>query len=625
IEDAEQRLLEAAETYLEENCEKKIQVSGKCDDIFFRKFGIFIACGQMVGIVSEELDIDREIRAIKVKKYLENEEQPYRYELTLSDFLDTNGFKDLVNDVNKFPDEIESNIRPVKEWTKRSWRDVMETFRMMFDPEGEYFTELIKPLAVHTAQLIVGTNSQQFELVGIRFIPNANHNANAFQSTAGRLIHFTVNQDGITEWTIPVSSYSLNNSYPYYVYARCSKTAASGTIIATTEQIKLEAKDGYYHFWIGVLNTPQDGVRSWNPNYGYTEIAGQTITTGIIKDKNSNLVIDLTKGTLTGYGNITDKPDLSGFASKSELKVLGDEISLSVTREINGVKQDLSKIEAKADQINIQVEGLKDGDTLVSYINLSKTTAIISSKRIKLEGYITANEHFKIDEDGDMECINGKFSGQITATSGTIGGFSIASSYIGVAASGTETTGATGFSISPTLIRYSNSSIWAGFGSYVFPASMGGSFNCPMRISMNTGEYSSDYKYGNIGIYLNVSGKATYDDVELSGNHALYIPEGYITGFRLRPRRISSTTTLTNLDSWIFGIGSNTFTLYLPSSPKDGQIYFIRKVTSGNINITVSNSAHKLRRNWNAEDTSVTLKDGNMAIIMWDNVNKYWT
>ena len=30
--------------------------------------------------------------------------------------------------------------------------------------EGDYFTELIKPLAVHTAQLIVGTNSQQMDL-----------------------------------------------------------------------------------------------------------------------------------------------------------------------------------------------------------------------------------------------------------------------------------------------------------------------------------------------------------------------------------------------------------------------------------------------------------------------------
>ena len=135
----------------------------------------------MVGVYSEQLDIDREIRVTKIKRYIEKDGTPsYRYELTLSDFLESNGFKDLVDDVNKVPEEIEDAVKPVREHTKRSWRDVMETLGMMFDPEGDYFTELIKPLAVHTAQLIVGTNSQQMELIGMKFIPNAD-NGQLFQ------------------------------------------------------------------------------------------------------------------------------------------------------------------------------------------------------------------------------------------------------------------------------------------------------------------------------------------------------------------------------------------------------------------------------------------------------------
>lgn len=101
---------------------------------------LFIACGQMVGVYSNQLKIDREIRVTKVKRYIENDDKPaYRYELTLSDFLQGNGFKDLVNDVDKFPDEIEDKVKPVREWTKRSWRDVMETLGMMFDPEGVFY------------------------------------------------------------------------------------------------------------------------------------------------------------------------------------------------------------------------------------------------------------------------------------------------------------------------------------------------------------------------------------------------------------------------------------------------------------------------------------------------------
>ena len=322
------QLQEEAQAWLDGKCEKRIQLRGKCDEVIFRLQNIFIACGQMVGVYSEQLDIDREIRVTKVKRYIEKDGTPsYRYELTLSDFLESNGFKYLVDDVNKVPEEIEDAVKPVREHTKRSWRDVMETLGMMFDPEGDYFTELIKPLAVHTAQLIVGTNSQQMELIGMKFIPNADNDANYFKNTTGKLVHFTVSEE-IREWVIPAASFRLNNSLAYYVYAKCPKEGGNGSIYVSERQIKLEDETGYYHFWVGVLNTPEEGVRSWLPNYGYTEIAGQTITTGLIKDKLARLVIDLVNAKITadngatiegkvtfksgtsGYNNISDRPNL---------------------------------------------------------------------------------------------------------------------------------------------------------------------------------------------------------------------------------------------------------------------------------------------------------------------------
>lgn len=306
IDKAEKQLLEEAQTWLDEHCEKRVQLKGKCDEVLFRQMNLFIACGQMVGVYSDQLKIDREIRVTKVKRYIENDNKPaYRYELTLSDFLQGNGFKDLVDDVNKMPGEIEDHVRPVKEWTKRSWRDVMETLGMMFDPEGDYFTELIKPLAVHTAQLIVGTNSQQMDLVGLKFIPNADNDPNYFKNTAGKLVHFTVSETGVREWSIPAASFRLSNSLAYYVYAKCPREGSSGSILVSERQIKLLDDANYYHFWVGTLNTPENSVRSWNPNSGYTEIAGQTITTGVIKDKLARLIIDLVNAKITAINGAT--------------------------------------------------------------------------------------------------------------------------------------------------------------------------------------------------------------------------------------------------------------------------------------------------------------------------------
>ena len=305
IDKASQQLLEESQAWLDEHCEKRVQLRGKCDEVVFRLQNLFIACGQMVGVYSEQLNIDREIRVTRVKRYIENDNKPsYRYELTLSDFLESNGFKDMVDNVNKVPEEIEDKVKPVREYTKRSWGDVMATLGMMFDPEGDYFTELIKPLAIHTAQLIVGTNSQQMDLVGVKFIPNADNDANYFRNTAGKLVHFTIS-DTVREWTIPAASYRLNNSLAYYVYAKCPKDGSNGSIYITDRQIKLEDETGYYHFWVGVLNTPEDGVRSWLPNYGYTEVAGQTITTGLIKDKLARLIIDLVNARIIATNGAT--------------------------------------------------------------------------------------------------------------------------------------------------------------------------------------------------------------------------------------------------------------------------------------------------------------------------------
>ena len=352
-DNASLQLQEEAQAWLDGKCEKRIQLRGKCDEIVFRLQNIFIACGQMVGVYSEQLDIDREIRVTKIKRYIEKDGTPScRYELTLSDFLESNGFKDLVDDVNKVPEEIEDAVKPVREHTKRSWRDVMETLGMMFDPEGDYFTELIKPLAVHTAQLIVGTNSQQMELIGMKFIPNADNDANYFKNTAGKLVHFTVSEE-IREWAIPAASFRLNNSLAYYVYAKCPKEGKNGSIYVSERQIKLEDETGYYHFWVGVLNTPEDGVRSWLPNYGYTEAAGQTITTGLIKDRLARLVIDLVNARITaingatiegkvtftsgtsGYNNITDKPDLSVYGTKDLLNSIKDNLQNQLDGKID--------------------------------------------------------------------------------------------------------------------------------------------------------------------------------------------------------------------------------------------------------------------------------------------------
>ena len=101
------------------------------------------------------------------------------------------------------------------------------------------------------------------------------------------------------------------------------------------------------------------------------------------------------------YAKYSKQSDLTDvFATKvdvsSSITQTRDEIELSVTQEITDAT---------------------DTETLISKINLSPG-------QIKLEGTVTANENFKILQDGSIEAVNGSFSGDIFLDDGkkVIGG-----------------------------------------------------------------------------------------------------------------------------------------------------------------------------------------------------------
>ena len=67
-----------------------------------------------------------------------------------------------------------------------------------------------------------------------------------------------------------------------------------------------------------------------------------------------------------------------------------------------------------------------DGN-LKSFIGAGQDGVKIKASNIQLEGLVTANENFKILEDGSIEAKNGKFTGEINASNGNIGNLVISS------------------------------------------------------------------------------------------------------------------------------------------------------------------------------------------------------
>lgn len=86
----------------------------------------------------------------------------------------------------------------------------------------------------------------------------------------------------------------------------------------------------------------------------------------------------------------------------------------------------------------------------------------LTGDHIKLEGLVTANENFKILEDGSIEAKNGKFTGEIDADTGKIGGFSISYGRIGIDKDG----GGSGMFLYNSMIGFKGDNMQALIGCY---------------------------------------------------------------------------------------------------------------------------------------------------------------
>ena len=221
---------------------------------------------------------------------------------------------------------------------------------------------------------------------------------------------------------------------------------------------------------------------------------------------------------------------------------------------------------------------------------------------------------FRVDEEGNVVATKANITGTITATRGNVGGFSISSSSM------ESVSGNNSMLLSANLVRFTGSYSSVFIGADTFPSSSGGAILCPSRISVNRN--ITNTAYGNVGMYFDIQGSHAYDDnnFQYTGNHALYIVKGDICGFRLRLRRISKSTTLSVMESVIMAVTSG-ITLTVPSTAEDGQFYWIRNVSGGDVTIAGTNLV-----GWNSGEvsTSIGLTKSKAAAMYYDKHNNKW-
>jgi len=300
--EAEGDLQEEGESYYLQNCQPQVQYGLNIDQNFIKQFAgnltvvNLFAVGDYIPVEDKDIGVEKSIRITGFKRDLL---QPYKYSLTLGDSVTKSAYTRIISDLKEIDEIITINNLADPSKARRNWRASQEVLAMVFDPEGDYYSDKIKPLSIETTMLQVGAKSMQFVLRNVVFEPNYEGNPNFIRISGGHLIHYTI-EETIRTWEIAQVSYSnLVSNTAYYIYARCSKTTGAGSIILDTTQRKVDNEATYYTFLIGVLNsaetdtTTQKSARIISLTYGSTTINGKFIRTGRINSTDGNNYLDL--------------------------------------------------------------------------------------------------------------------------------------------------------------------------------------------------------------------------------------------------------------------------------------------------------------------------------------------
>lgn len=307
--DAENKLLAEGNKAITEYSQPQVQYGLSIDENFIRQFAgeltvvNLFAVGDYIPVEDEDIGVNKSVRITAFTRDLLRE---YKYNITLGDSVTKTTITRVIEDLQKIDNVIEINDLADPSKARRNWKASQEVLANVFDPEGHYYSEKIKPLSIETTMLATGARSQQFVLQNTRFEPNYEGNPNTVKVVGGTLVHYTI-AETVKSWQLNTATFSnLVSGTVYYIYARCQKTGTAGNIVFDTVQRAVDGDPTYYYFLIGSLSsviTDTDGNRPARLialTYGATTINGRFLATGRIQSGDGQTYLDLDAGEIGG-------------------------------------------------------------------------------------------------------------------------------------------------------------------------------------------------------------------------------------------------------------------------------------------------------------------------------------
>lgn len=331
VTEAEVRLASAAQEYLYIYSKPQVKYSLQIEPPFLRALvgdetssNIFMP-GDYIEVLDDDMDADVTLR---IKSFNRDLLKEYNYDLTIADRpVTVSTLTEIVNKTTNNTTVITTNRLNDPARGRRNWMAAQEVLNRVFDTEGYYYSDAIKPLSIDTTMLSVGAKSMQFSIEGIVFQANYLGNNNRVVSNSGLLVHYAIldSSENPRVWNIASNDTVLNTSAERYIYARCQVSGSGGAIVYSTEKIVVDSEPGYYNFLIGMISSVIDQARTMTLMFGFTTINGRFIKTGRIQSADGNTYFDLDTGVFQGVFKFTSGQSIEDYISSqfSNLKVGG--------------------------------------------------------------------------------------------------------------------------------------------------------------------------------------------------------------------------------------------------------------------------------------------------------------
>lgn len=373
---AEEKLEEAAQKYLDENSRSKISYTLNLDEIYLANRPIVArALKEAISmrIVDNELgDMQADDGRFYTVKSVQNlvitykaEQQIPSYQITLAEKIISNPINRIENEIGNIAQNVQNNGSQNTVNRRngiRNSRNLRALRDKLFDTDGYFDPENIRPNSIETQYLAVGAKSRDFTTNKISMKAYKEGDVFKVSLSTGYINHRALWWGGGDQAPTDVDKFTWGindaviqelseNDKDYYIYVKAERMSQLAEWFVSTDKLQYDFDKDYYYLLLGVIYPVQEDRRDISLVNGMAYIAGGAIYGDVIKsinyvddDSNEGSMYDLNNGKFR-LGNSKSGMDF-GVSEDNTLSIAGAINALSAI--LGGFIIDNEKIQSLA-------------------------------------------------------------------------------------------------------------------------------------------------------------------------------------------------------------------------------------------------------------------------------------